>query len=201
MLQALLQQSCSMKMISWRLIRSTKYLIFIRFIYIDAAGRAIAGIFCSKIAASMLQHKDARRGHFSALGADGQAELRCLFKTSRTNRQCIRGTRPFLRCRQAGRRAPSPWCGFGSSSGAAVECLGWQDPVSARGYESPAARCRPAADRRCCGAVVSGSGQCDREDVAEFHVHHGRAVLVALVRGAGGFEMYDQPRPVKFAST
>ena len=114
---------------------------------------------------------------------------RCLFKVARTNRRCIRETRPFLRCHQAGRPAPSRWCGYsGPQAGPVLKSLGGQNSASrataTRALLRDASR---AADRRRAGTLVSGAASETGEDVAEFQVHGGRAVLAALFAALSTF--------------
>ena len=100
--------------------------------------------------------------------------------------RCIRGTRPSLRCRRAGRQARSPSCASpGREAGPVLTALAGKVPLPRMATRAAAPRCQPAADRRCGGALVSRVRPARTgEDVAEFHVHGGRAGAGRAVRGA-----------------
>ena len=133
-----------------------------------------------------------------SLSIDPTSDIALPFQCgSGTNRPCIRAIRPSLRCRRAGRRARSPSCGYpGPQAGAALTALAGKIPsprVATR------ALLRDAGGQPIDDAVVlwfPGPASATGEDVAEFHVHGGRAVLAALFAAlVGDSKMCARPSP------
>ena len=112
---------------------------------------------------------------------DAAANCFAFSRIPTTNRPCIRGTRPSLRCRAAARPARSRSCASRDRRPA--------QSLSALAGKMPAPRHATRAllhgpgQRPIDDAVVlwfPGPASATGEDVAEFHVHGGRAVLAAL---------------------
>ncbi len=102
-------------------LKALKYIYNFDLASINGAKRLI-------FAANLLRRS--RHRHARLSGRHGNSigrKLRCLFKGSGTNRRCIRGTRPSLRCRRAGRRARLPWCGYRGPGRGGADLAGGQD--------------------------------------------------------------------------
>ena len=147
----------------------------------------------------MLQQDSVIRRRWRSGPSLGRRKLRCLFNGSGTNRRCIRGNRPFLPCRRAGRRARSPWCAFpGRRPGRRSTALAGKIPAPRMATR---VLLRDVARQPIDDAVVlwfPGPASATGEDVAEFHVHGGRAVLAALFGALSAFENVRAAEPGEF---
>ena len=104
-------------------------------------------------------------------------------------------TKPSSRCRRAGRRARLPSCGFpGRRPGPRSSSLAGQAAGAADG---DAGRCCADRDSEPIDDAVvlwfPGPASATGEDVAEFHVHGGRAVLATLFAALSALKM-SEPR-------